>query len=65
VARSTTTTFAKEKDKRFGIAEHISVGKWNVRGLTHKLGELQEELESKQIGIAIITETKKEITRNM
>jgi hypothetical protein len=49
----------KEKDKRFGNAEHVTLGTWNIRGLTHKLDELQEKLESRKIGIAIITETKK------
>jgi hypothetical protein len=50
-----------KKDKRLGIAEHVTLGTWNVRGLSHKLDELQ--LESKKIGIPIITETKKKLQR--
>jgi hypothetical protein len=48
-----------ETDKRFGIAEYVTLGTWNVRGLTHKLDELQEELGSKKTVIATITETKR------
>lgn len=49
------------KDKRFGISQHIQIATWNVRGLTDKIHELQNELSDRKIDIAVITETKKKM----
>jgi exonuclease III len=34
---------------------------WNVRGISHKLDELQKELTDKKTDIAILAETKKKL----
>ncbi|KAJ4432499.1 hypothetical protein ANN_21119 [Periplaneta americana] len=43
------------KDKRFGIKDRFKIGTWNVRGLSNKEEELNNELKRKHIEIAIIT----------
>lgn len=49
------------KDKRFGIAEELRIGTWNVRGIAAKESELIKELEEMKVNISVITETKKKM----
>lgn len=55
------STKARKKDKDYGIADKLNIGTWNVRGLTHKLPELERELTQMNIDIAALTETKKKL----
>lgn len=49
---------SKNKGKRVGIKDIMNLGVWNVRGLRNKEKELENELMSKRINIAVISETK-------
>ena len=52
---------ALKKDKGLGRTNRINLATWNIRGLSHKEIELQNEFKKANIGIAVITETKKKL----
>ncbi len=55
-------TYAKKKETNKGqISEILKLGIWNVRALSNKEAELEQELDKAGIDIAAITETKKKL----
>ena len=46
---------AKKKDKK----KTFVISTWNVKGIQHKTGELEEELKERKIDTAVLTETKR------
>lgn len=55
------TTKARDRNKRLGLVENLRTATWNVRGLTHKEEELQNELKRANVDICLLTETKKKM----
>jgi hypothetical protein len=53
---------SKDNDHRSGkryIIKDFTVATWNVRGIIHKVDELNREFQNRTTGIAVISETKK------
>jgi hypothetical protein len=50
-----------KKEKRIGIHETINIAAWNVRSTGNKESELVEEIKTKGINVAVISETKKKL----
>ena len=50
-----------KKEKRFGIHEALNIAAWNVRSIGNKESELVEEIKTKCINIAVVSETKKKL----
>jgi hypothetical protein len=48
-----------EKGKRFGINKTLNIAARNVRSIGNEESELVEEIETKGINVALISETKK------
>ncbi|KAJ4438470.1 hypothetical protein ANN_14415 [Periplaneta americana] len=55
------TALAKNRTKELGISEILKVGVWNVRSIANKELELEKELDSMKVDIAVIPETKKKL----
>jgi len=50
-----------KKEKIIGIHERINRAAWNVRSIGNKESELVEEIKTKVINIAFISEPKKKL----
>ena len=50
-----------KKEKRIGIYETLNIAKWNVRSIGNKESELVEEVTTKGINIAVLSETKNKL----
>jgi hypothetical protein len=50
-----------KKEKGIGTYETLNIDAWNVRFIRNKESELAEEIKTKGINIAVITETKKKL----
>ena len=48
-----------KKEKEFGIHDILNIAAWNVRSIGNKESELVQEIKSKGINVAVISETKK------
>jgi hypothetical protein len=48
-----------KKVKQFGVHETLNIATWNVRSIGNKEPELVDEINTKDINIAFISETRK------
>ena len=51
------------KNKDFGLSDILTVGTWNVRGLSTKESELVRLLKKRSVNITVVTETKKKLRK--